>query len=83
MKRRALGLLCALALLCTLACPAALASASGAAAAEARERPGLPDVHVYLCSLLSGRAYRHGDAAYMSLTDIGALYNIDWKVLVM
>ena len=48
MKRRALGLLCALALLCTLACPAALASASGAAAAEARERPGLPDVHVYL-----------------------------------
>ena len=82
MKRRALGLLCALALLCTLACPAALASASGAAAAEVRERPGLPDVHVYLCSLLSGRAYRHGDAAYMSLTDIGALYNIDVTVSV-
>ena len=81
-KRRALGLLCALALLCTLACPAA-ASASGAAAAEVRERPGLPDVHVYLCSLLSGRAYRHGDAAaYMSLTDIGALYNIDVTVSV-
>lgn len=82
MKRRALGLLCALALLCTLACPAAFASAASTASVEARERPDLPDVRVYLCSLLSGRAYWHGDAAYMSLADIGALYNIDVTVSV-
>lgn len=63
-------------LLCTMLCLTAL---SGEAYAEsaAKERPALENVPVYVCSLLSGRAFVKEDTAYMSLRDIGEIYDIE------
>lgn len=48
-----------------------------------RERPALDDVRVYVCSLLAGRAFIKGDAAYMSLMDMGEIYGVDIAVTVL
>ena len=64
MSRPLRRVLCALLCLCLLSCP----SFAAAFADGGRERPELEDVRVYVCSLLSGRAYLNGDTVYMSLS---------------
>lgn len=69
--RRVIAVLCALVLVFALAPGAAYADDTAA-----RERPGLEEVRVYICSLLSGRAYIKRDIAYIALSDIAAMYDI-------
>lgn len=78
MSRPLRRVLCALLCLCLLSCP----SFAAAFADGGRERPELEDVRVYVCSLLSGRAYLNGDTVYMSLSDLGRIYNISVSVSV-
>ncbi|MGI5976594.1 MAG: cell wall hydrolase [Candidatus Limivicinus sp.] len=80
--RRFAALLLSL-LLCFSALPAAEAAErdySSLPLREERLRPELPVLKVYLCSLLSGRAYRQNDEVYMSLGDLGRLYDIDISI---
>lgn len=69
--RRVIAALCALVLVFVLVPCAAYADDTAA-----RERPELEEVRVYICSLLSGRAYIKRDIAYIALTDIAAMYDI-------